>query len=130
MLIIFLTKITMTNVAGSYGIIQQKKYRKIETTNVYGTRGSRKNMVCRTGSGAGNISIKRIRMGELLRLKPSPEMRASLIQEHADLIDKVGEIQDRARLAVEQAEVDAAPYMQRAEEIEAFLYGDSEKTGS
>lgn len=60
-------------------------------------------------------------MGELLRLKPSPEMRASLIQEHTDIMQKVEVIAERARLAVGEAEVESAPLIERAEEIERFL---------
>lgn len=63
-------------------------------------------------------------MGEVLKMRKTPEMEASLIQEHADIMEQVDRISERARLAVEEAEVEAAPLMERAEEIERFLGED------
>lgn len=67
-------------------------------------------------------------MGELLKIKATPEMQASLIQEHADLIDKVCVLQKEASEAVDRATKASEPLLKRAEEIENFLYGDTEKT--
>lgn len=55
------------------------------------------------------------------RLVERPEFRAALIQRHTDLVEQVRVIQERASLAVEQAEVDAAPLVEEAERIEQEL---------